>query len=206
MQKRSKEKQERALGMKLFLKGERCNSPKCAMVRKPNRPGIHGNKRRRRNVSEYGAQLLEKQRMRVGYGLQEAQMAKIVQKAFKKPGAVSETIVSYLERQFSNVVFRLGLASSRIVARQLISHGHIWVNGKKITSSFYFVKKGDVISIKPSSQNLLIFKDLPVKLKKYEPPQWLFLDKEKLEGKVLSLPGDVELPFDINLVVDYYSK
>ncbi|MBN2197674.1 30S ribosomal protein S4 [Candidatus Wolfebacteria bacterium] len=205
MQKRSKEKQERALGMKLFLKGERCNSPKCAMIRRPNRPGMHGSKRKR-NLSEYGAQLLEKQRVRVSYGLQEKQMAKVIEKAFKKPGAVNETIVSYLESQLSNVVFRLGLASSRIVARQLIAHGHIWVNGRKITSSFHFVKKGDVVSIKPSSLKLLIFKDLPVKLKKHELPDWLFLDIEKLEGKVLNSPQNIELPFDIGLVVDYYSK
>ena len=199
------EKRERALGMKLFLKGERCSSPKCAMVRRPNRPGIHGGKRRRA-ISEYGEQLLEKQRIRVSYGLREVQLKKIVKKAFKKTGATGETIISYLERQLSNVVFRLGLASSRIVARQLISHGHFLVNGRKVNISSFSVKAGDVISIKPSSQNLLIFKDLSTKLKKYETPEWLFLDKEKIEGKVISLPKDIGTTFDINLVVDYYSK
>ena len=202
---RSKEKQERALGMKLFLKGERCSSPKCAMVRRPNRPGIHGSKRRRA-ISEYGEQLLEKQRIRVNYGLREAQLAKIVKNSLKKTGAISETIINYLERQLSNMVFRLGLASSRVIARQLINHGHFLVNGKKVTSPSYFVKVGDTISIKPSSQNLLIFKDLLIKIKKYEPPEWLSLDREKLEGKVISLPKNIEIPFDINLVVDYYSK
>jgi len=202
---RSKEKQERALGMKLFLKGERCSSPKCAMVRRPNRPGIHGSKRRRA-ISEYGEQLLEKQRIRVNYGLREAQLAKIVKNSLKKTGAISETIINYLELQLSNMVFRLGLASSRVIARQLINHGHFLVNGKKVTSPSYFVKVGDTISIKPSSQNLLIFKDLLIKIKKYEPPEWLSLDREKLEGKVISLPKNIEIPFDINLVVDYYSK
>jgi len=202
---RSREKKERALGMKLFLKGERCSSPKCAMVRRPNRPGIHGSKRRRA-ISEYGEQLLEKQRIRVNYGLREAQLAKIVKNSLKKTGAISETIINYLERQLSNVVFRLGLASSRVIARQLINHGHFLVNGKKVTSPSYFVKAGDTISIKPSSQNLLIFKDLLIKIKKYEPPEWLSLDREKLEGKVISLPKNIEIPFDINLVVDYYSK
>jgi len=202
---RSKEKQERALGMKLFLKGERCSSPKCAMVRRPNRPGIHGSKRRRA-ISEYGEQLLEKQRIRVNYGLREAQLAKIVKNSLKKTGAISETIINELERQLSNMVFRLGLASSRVIARQLINHGHFLVNGKKVTSPSYFVKAGDTISIKPSSQNLLIFKDLLIKIKKYEPPEWLSLDREKLEGKVISLPKNIEIPFDINLVVDYYSK
>lgn len=203
--KKSAEKQERALGMKLFLKGERCSSPKCAMVRRPNRPGIHGSKRRRA-ISEYGEQLLEKQRIRVNYGLREAQLAKIVKNSLKKTGAISETIINELERQLSNVVFRLGLASSRVIARQLINHGHFLVNGKKVTSPSYFVKAGDMISIKPSSQNLLIFKDLLIKIKKYEPPEWLSLDREKLEGKVISLPKNIEIPFDINLVVDYYSK
>lgn len=203
--KKSAEKQERALGMKLFLKGERCSSPKCAMVRRPNRPGIHGSKRRRA-ISEYGEQLLEKQRIRVNYGLREAQLAKIVKNSLKKTGTISETIINELERQLSNVVFRLGLASSRVIARQLINHGHFLVNGKKVTSPSYFVKAGDMISIKPSSQNLLIFKDLLIKIKKYEPPEWLSLDREKLEGKVISLPKNIEIPFDINLVVDYYSK
>lgn len=202
---RSSEKKERALGTKLFLKGERCNSPKCAMVRRPTRPGMHGGKRRRA-LSEYAEQLLEKQRVKASYGLREAQLAKIVKSSLGKTGAVGETIINYLERQLSNVVFRLGLAPSRVVARQLINHGHFLVNNKKVTIPSYFVKTGDIISIKPSSQNLLIFKDLSNRIKKYEPPEWLFLDKEKLEGKVLSLPKNIEIPFDIYSVVDYYSK
>ncbi len=205
MAKKAKEKQERALGMRLFLKGERCSSPKCAMVRRPTRPGMHGGKRRRA-LSEYGGQLLEKQRIRVSYGLREAQLKKIVNKAFKKTGATGEAIVNYLERQLSNVVFRLGMASSRIVAKQLISHGHFLVNGRKVTISSYSVKPGDVISIHPRSKNILIFNDLSTKLKKYETPEWLFLDKEKIEGKVISMPKDIGTTFDINLVVDYYSK
>ncbi len=205
MAKKAKEKQERALGVRLFLKGERCSSPKCAMIRRPTRPGMHGGKRRRA-LSEYGGQLLEKQRIRVNYGLREAQLEKIVNKAFKKTGATGEAIVNYLERQLSNVIFRLGMASSRTVAKQLISHGHFLVNGRKVTISSYSVKPGEVISIHPRSKNILIFNDLSTKLKKYETPEWLFLDKEKIEGKVLSLPKDVEIPFDINLVVDYYSK
>jgi small subunit ribosomal protein S4 len=202
---RSKEKKERSLGMKLFLKGERCNSPKCVMVRRPTRPGMHGGKRQRA-ISEYGEQLREKQRMRVSYGLRESQLEKIIKDSLKKTGVVSETIIIELERQLSNVIFRLGLASSRVVARQLISHGHILVNGKKVTIPSYPVKVGDRISIKPSSLNLLLFKNLSVKIKNYNPPEWLTLDKEKLEGKVISLPKNIEIPFDLNLVIDYYSK
>jgi len=203
--KKSLEKRERALGMKLFLKGERCNSPKCAIVRRPTRPGVHGAKRKRA-LSEFGEQLMEKQRIRASYGLSEAQLSKIVKESFKKTGVVGETIINSLERQLVNAVFRLGLASSRVVARQLISHGHILVNAKKITSSSYSVKTGDVISIRPSSRDILLFKDLSVKLKKYDEPDWLSLDKEKLEGTVKFQPKDVEIPFDINLLVDYYSK
>jgi len=202
---KSSEKQERALGMKLFLKGGRCSSPKCAMVRRPNRPGIHGAKRRRA-ISEYGQQLLEKQRIRVSYGLREAQLAKIIEESTKKTGAIGEIIIGALERRLANTIFRLGLADSRIIASQLITHGHFLVNGIKVTIPSYVVKMGDLISIKPSSKELLIFNDLSNKIKKYEPPEWLVLDKEKLEGRVKSMPQDIEIPFDINLVVDYYSK
>lgn len=203
---KSTEKKERSLGMKLFLKGERCNSPKCAMIRRPYRPGAHG-KARRRAPSEYGQQLLEKQRIRVSYGLKEAQMRSIFKSALSKTGAaVGEIIIKSLERRLDNVIFRLGFSSSRVVARQLISHGHFLVNARKTTIPSFQVKSKDIISIKPSSKNLLIFKDLPNIIKKYEAPDWLAIDKEKLEGTVVSLPKDIEIPFDINLVVDYYSR
>ncbi len=203
---KSKEKLERSLGMKLFLKADRCNSPKCAMVRHPQRPGMHGGKRRRKSLSEYGEQLLEKQRIRASYGLREKQLASLVNKSMKKTGSVGETIISSLERQLFNVIFRLGMAPSRIVSRQFIGHGHFMVNGKKVTIPSYSTKIGDVISIKPVSRELLIFKDLSDKLKKYEMPEWLEMDKEKLDGKIKSMPQNIEMPFDINLVVDYYSK
>lgn len=204
---KSKEKLERSLGMKLFLKGDRCNSPKCAMTRRPSRPGVHGAKRRRA-PSEFGGQLMEKQRMRASYGLRENQLSEIVAKAMEKKGAggIGDSIIETLERQFANVVFRLGLANSRTIARQLISHGHFFVNKKKIKAPFYPLKVGETVSIAPNSKELLIFKDLSDKLKKYDTPEWLTLDKEKLEGKLLALPKNMELPFDINLVVDYYSK
>jgi len=202
---KAKEKKERALGVKLFLKAERCNSPKCAMVRRPYRPGIHG-KSRHRAISEYGQQLMEKQKIKITYGLKESQMANIFKRALKKKGSLSEVIVSLLERRLDNTVFRLGFAPSRIMARQLVSHGHILVNGRKVTVASFLVKVGDVISIKPSSLNSLIFKELSNTIKKHQPPQWLTIDAEKIEGKVKSLPSAIEMPFDINLVVDYYSK
>ncbi len=201
----AKEKKERALGVKLFLKADRCNSPKCAMVRRPYRPGMHG-KSRRRAISEYGQQLMEKQRIRITYGLKESQMANVFKNASKKKGSLSEAIIGLLERRLDNTVFRLGLAPSRIMARQFVSHGHILVNGRKVTVPSFLVKIGDVITVKPTSLNSLIFKELSNTIKKYQAPEWLIIDAEKIEGKVKSLPVSIEMPFDINLVVDFYSK
>ena len=115
-------------------------------------------------------------------------------------------IVSLLERRLDNAVFRLGFTPSRSVARQLVNHGHILVNGRKVTIPSYRVKVGDEIIIRPQSKNHQVFEDLSTTLKKYEPPTWLALDKEKLTGKVVTEPKDLDIPFDINMVVDYYSK
>ena len=202
---KSKEKKERSLGVKLFLKGDRCNSPKCVMVRRPYRPGEHG-KDRRRPLSEYGTQLLEKQRIKFSYGLREAQLSRIFKKGLSKSGSISNTIIGALERQFSNVVFRLGFAPSRIVARQLIGHGHFMINGKKVNVPSHELRVGDKVSISPKSKELLIFKELPNIIKNHDPLPWLGLDKENIEGQMKLLPQDIEVPFDINLVVDYYSK
>ncbi|MCX6702902.1 MAG: 30S ribosomal protein S4 [Candidatus Wolfebacteria bacterium] len=202
---RAKEKKERALGAKLFLKAERCSSPKCATVRRPQRPGQHG-KARRRPLSEFGTQLLEKQRIRVSYGLQEIQLGNIFKEALSRPGNISESIMQMLEARFANAVYRAGLAPSRIVARQVINHGHILVNGKKISSPSYQVRVGDVISVNPGSRESMLFKELPEILKKYETPKWISLDREKFEATIKSMPYDFDVPFDINMVVDYYSK
>ncbi|MEK7194027.1 MAG: 30S ribosomal protein S4 [Patescibacteria group bacterium] len=202
---KAKEKKERALGIKLFLKAERCSSPKCAMIRRPYRPGMHG-KKRRRALSEYGQQLLEKQKIRLSYGLRETQLRQIFKKALQKTSGVGEAVIKVLEKRLDNVIYRLGLAPSRITARQYVSHGHFLVNGKKVAAPSFQVKVGDVVSIKPESKNLLIFKDLPTTIKKYNPPDWLEVDKEKLEGKVKSLPHTEDIAFDINSVVDYYSR
>ncbi|MDI6717649.1 MAG: 30S ribosomal protein S4 [Patescibacteria group bacterium] len=201
----AKEKKERSLGIKLGLKAERCSSPKCAMTRRPYRPGMHG-KSRRGALSEYGQQLLEKQKIRITYGLREAQMRKVFMSAAKKHEAVTDAIINILERRLDNVIFRLGFAPSRIMAKQFVNHGHILVNGKKINIPSYQVKVGDIIKIKQKSLNNLIFKNFLSNIKKHETPLWLSVDAETLEGKVKSLPHDVEIPFDINLVVDFYSK
>lgn len=201
----TKEKKERSLGVKLFLKPHRCSSPKCVTVRRPTRPGVHG-KARRRAPSEFGQQLMEKQKIRFAYGIREAQMRRVFAAASKHKGITGEMIISFLERRLDNVVYRIGLAPSRSVGRQLIGHGHIMVNGKKVTIPSYEVKVNNIITIRPQSKDHLLFKDLAERLKQYEPPVWLVLDRERLEGKVISLPKDFEIPFDVNLVVDYYSK
>ncbi|MBI2025145.1 MAG: 30S ribosomal protein S4 [Candidatus Harrisonbacteria bacterium] len=200
----TREKKERSLGTKLFLKAVRCNSPKCATVRRPTRPGLHG--KGYKNFSEFGQQLREKQKVRFTYGIREAQMEKIFQKASKNPGVTGEMIISLLERRLDNVIYRLGFAASRSIGRQLVSHGHILINGRKVTIPSYGVKVGDIISIRSQSQNHPVFKDLADKLKKYEAPVWLALDPGKLEGRIISEPKDFEAPFDINQIVDFYAK
>ena len=172
---RIKEKRERALGTKLFLKASRCSSPKCAMIRRPYKPGIHGSKKgRQRAVSEFGKQLQEKQRVQISYGLNNRQMRKLFRG--KKE---TEKILELLERRLDNIIFRLGLADSRIIARQLINHGHILANNKKVTIPSYRVKIGETVGLDANSRKLKVFDSLELKLKKFDPPMWLKLDKEK---------------------------
>lgn len=200
----TQEKKERSLGVKLFLKAHRCNSPKCVMLRRPHRPGLHG--KSRRTVSETGQQLNEKQKVKVSYGIREAQMKRVFQRAAKNPGVTGAMIIQLLERRLDNALYRLGLAPSRSVARQLVGHGHILVNGRKVTASSYSVKAGDRIAIRPQSKDNAVLKGLAEALKNYNAPEWLKLDKEQQEGEVVALPKDLEVPFDVNMVVDYYSK
>lgn len=201
-----KEKKERALGERLGLKGERCASPKCAAVRKPYRPGVHGPRGRQRALSEFGLQLKEKQKFKVSYGIDERNLRQIFLKALKAKGPSAMKLVEFLERRLDNAVFRLGLASSRGSARQLIVHGHIAVNGKRVRSPGFLVKIGDAIALAPGSETLDVLAKRKEILKKYEPPPWLSLDREKLEGRVLSRPEDVTLPFEAKLVVESFSK
>ena len=201
----TREKKERSLLTKLFLKPHRCSSPKCVTVRRQNRPGFHG-ARPRKSLSEFGQQLKEKQKIKFTYGVRESYMKKLFGKALKDPEVSGEMFMKLLERRLDNALYRMGFALSRSVARQLIGHGHILVNQRKVTIPSYQVKANDVVSIRPQSKDHPAFKELASFLKQYEPPVWLVLDKEKLEGKVISLPKDFDITFDLNLVVDYYSK
>ncbi len=197
-----KEKKERAVGERLNLKGERCSTPKCAFVRKPYRPGVHG-QRHQRSLSEFGLQLKEKQKFKLSYGLDERNLRRLFTRAIKAKGSSAAKMVEFLESRLDNAIFRLGFAPSRGAARQLIVHGHIFVNKRRVRSPGYVVKTNDVITAHDDVEAIKKRKDI---LKKYEPPAWLRLDKEKLEGHVLSPPQNETPPFEINLVIEAFSK
>lgn len=194
------EKKERALGVKLFLKAYRCSSPKCAMIRKPYRPGQHGQKKH--ILTEYGRQLLEKQKIKFSYGLTERQMKNL----FKK--YEPNEIIRILETRLDRTLVLLGLAPSLRMARQLVSHGHVLVNNRKVTIPSFNIKLNDVIKIKEKILKSKMFEDLNERLKNYEPPVWLKLDKSNFEGKCVNLPQveDIQFPFNIDLVVQFYSR
>ena len=191
-------------GQKLFLKGERCYSSKCAIERRNYAPGQHGQARKKQ--SEYGLQLREKQKAKRFYGMQETQFRNLFEKAAKKPGMTGENLLVLLETRLDNVVFRLGFASSRKEARQLVTHGHFTVNGKKADIPSMEVKAGEVIKVKEKSQSSPKFKE--VKEMSITVPSWMSVDVEKLEGKVITLPRreDIDTPIAEHLIVELYSK
>ena len=201
-----KEKKERALGVRLQLKGERCSSPKCAMVRKPYKPGVHGQSRKRKQLSDFGRQIQEKQKCKVSYGITENNLRQIFDKAQKQTGSTAELMVRILESRLDNAVFRLGFASSRSMARQLVRHGHILVNGRKVVSPGFAVKSGQIIGLRKESLELAHFKNLKESLKKYEPVGWLEVDPGKMEGKIVATPSDIEPPFEVGLLVESFNK
>src|SRR3989338_588704 len=201
-----KEKKERRIGERLNLKADRCQSPKCAMVRKPYQPGAHGPTGRRRALSEFGVQLREKQKVKISYGLDERNLRQLLVCAQKTKGSSSSKLVELLERSLDNVIMKLGLAASRNIARQLVVHGHVLVNKKKVWSPGFSVKAGDLINIKTGSESKLFFEKRREVLAKYEPPAWLHLDAGKLEGKVLSLPQESSVPFEASLLIESFSK
>ncbi|HPY08502.1 MAG: 30S ribosomal protein S4 [Patescibacteria group bacterium] len=200
-------KQCRRVGEKLFLKGERCFSPKCAMVKRNYVPGFHGPKGRKR-LSDYGTQLAEKQKAKKYYGLSEKQFHLTFDKAFKKQGDAGKNFLKALESRLDNVIFRLGFAKSRAQARQLVNHGHFTVNDRKANIPSYSVKEGQTIKIKKTSQKNPYFKNINEKLAQAERPSWLHLDVKELAGKVLHEPKDEDLPQNINvqMIIEYYSK
>ena len=192
-------------GTKLFLKGERCFSPKCPLEKKGAvAPGQHGLKMRRR-LSEYGVQLREKQKAKRTYGVLERQFRRYFKKAFKKRGVTGEALLQLLELRLDNVVYRLGFVPSRSVARQLVRHGHILVDGKKVDIPSYQVKPGQVINLNPKAMKIEVVKKSLAEKKK-EIPSWL--QKKAAVGKIIRLPTREEIGADIaeQLIVEYYSR
>jgi len=194
-------------GEKLMLKGERCYTPKCAIVKKNYPPGIHGPKGRARQ-SSYCIELREKQKAKRIYNLQEQQFALTFKKARRQKGDAGENLMKLLETRLDNAIYRLGLASSRSEARVLIVHQHFTVNDKTVDIPSYQVNTGDIIKIKPSRKNDKIFVNLTEKLKKFSPPSWLSLDSKELTAKILHLPAkdEVELKINTQLIVEFYSR
>jgi small subunit ribosomal protein S4 len=198
----------RRAGEKLFLKGERCFTAKCAMTRRPYAPGVHG-QNARRSSSEFGRQLAMKQKIKRIYGVLERQFRHHFEEASKLSGITGDQLLSRLERRLDNVVYRLGFAASRAQARQLVGHKMFEVNGKRQNIASAEIKVGDVIKIKVSKQEKNYWKNLQETLAaKQDIPHWLSLDIAKGEGKVIALPTreDVGVSVDPQMVVEYYSK
>lgn len=191
-------------GQKLFLKGERCYSAKCALEKRNYAPGQHGQARKKQ--SDYGNQLREKQKAKRFYGVQETQFRNMFDKAAKKSGKTGDNLLIMLETRLDNAVFRLGFAASRKEARQLVTHGHFTVNGKKANIPSMEVKAGDVIAVKSKSQQSPKFKE--IKEMQITVPQWMDVDVNKLEGKILALPTreQIDTPIAEHLIVELYSK
>ena len=200
-------RQCRREGEKLFLKGERCYSDKCAIERRPYAPGDQG-KGRRRKPSEFGLQLREKQKVRRIYGVLENQFRRYFEEADNQPGITGENFLRLLERRLDNVVYRLGFAASRNEARQFVRHGHMEVNGRRVDIPSYQVKEGDVITVKESSKDMKRIKELVELNADKEIPSWLQVNFEKLTGKVLSAPEreEIDLPIKEQLIVEFYSR
>ncbi len=194
-------------GIKLFLKGDRCLSPKCAIERNNTRPGQHGQARQRK-LSGYGLQLREKQKVRRTYGVLERQFRREFDIAARRPGKTSDNFIQLLESRLDNIVFRFGFADSRAQARQLVTHGHFNVNGRKTDIPSYIVKAGDAIAVREHSRSNEYFKTRALMLAQKAVPRWLRLDVAGLSGQVVALPTrqDVDLPFDEALVVEYYQR
>jgi small subunit ribosomal protein S4 len=196
-------------GQKLFLKGERCLSPKCAIERRNYPPGDHGKKTTfRRKVSDFGMQLREKQKARRIYGVMERQFRRYFRDASRRKGMTGATLLAMLESRLDNVVYRLGFADSRSQARQLVRHGHFDVNGRKTNVPSYLVEVGDVITVRTSSRDKAYFKDRTQLIERGKAPAWLALNPQMMSGTVQTAPSreDVEIPLNEQLIVEYYSR
>ncbi|OIO17291.1 30S ribosomal protein S4 [Candidatus Kuenenbacteria bacterium CG11_big_fil_rev_8_21_14_0_20_37_9] len=200
-------KQCRRFGEKLFLKGERCFGIKCAMVKKNYLPGLHGQKGFRRE-SEYAKQLQAKQKAKKIFRIQEKQFQNYFTKAGKMKGNISINLLTLLEKRLDNVIYRIGLAESRDKARQLVSHAHFYVNGKKVNIPSYELKEKDEITVREKSKSMSVFGGVFDNIKSSNIPEWLDYDGEKQIAKVVGEPGekDFDQAIDARLIVEFYSR
>ena len=194
-------------GMKLYLKGDRCYTPKCAVERRKNAPGQHGLSRRK--PSQFAIQLREKQKLRRTYGLSERQFKLTFAKAEKMKGVAGENFISLLERRLDNVIFRLGFATNRAQARQLVNHGHVLINGRKVDIPSYITKPGEGVSLKEKTRSIPFVQECAERAKTRLVPQWLEVNPETITGKVTGVPGredfsDVQV--NDKLIVEFYSR
>lgn len=193
--------------LKLYLKGDRCYSDKCAFDRRGYPPGQHG-QRRGSKVSDYGRQLREKQKVKRSYCLSEKQFKLTFEKADSKKGITGINLLVLLEQRLDNVIYRLGFANSRPQARQLVRHGHFVVNGRKVNIPSYQIKVGDVVEVREKSRNIQMITDAMEAVVRRTTPQWLELEKENSKGIVLSVPvrEDITMPIQENQIVELYSR
>lgn len=198
----------RRQGTKLFLKGERCYTPRCPIEKRRGQPGDRGARAMRRRVTEYGQQLNEKQKARQIYGLLERQFRNYVDRATRLSGVTGDRLIEILERRLDNAVFRLSFADSRTQARQLVAHGHIQVNGRRVSIPSFQVEHGDTITWRDQSRNNEYYKVLVESLGKRPVPSWLNLDRGQVQGTVVAAPEptDVDTSIDTRLIVEYYSR
>ncbi len=196
----------RRQGSKLFLKGERCFTAKCALERRNYAPGQHGQQRKK--LSNYGVQLREKQKLRRIYGLNEQQFRNYFHKAIKQRGVSGDNFLRLLERRLDNVVYRLGLTQSRSQARQLVRHGHVSINGHKVNIPSYSISIGETVAVKEKSKNKPFLQDAVESAKSKKVPSWLEMDYDRVQGKIVSLPvrEDIDTEVDELLVVEFYSR
>lgn len=201
-------RQCRREGSKLYLKGDKCYGDKCPFSRRAYAPGQHGQGQARKKVSEYGIQLREKQKARRIYGVLEKQFRLYFQKADRMKGITGENLLVMLERRLDNVVFRLGFASSRTQARQLVRHGHFQVNGHRVDIPSYLIKPGDVIAVAETSKESPIIKEMAEGLKTKTVPAWLEMSAADLSGKIVRYPTreEIDIPIQEHLIVELYSR
>lgn len=201
-------KQCRREGIKLHLKGARCSSPKCALVKRNYPPGIHGPKQGKPRLTGYGTQLREKQKLKRIYGILEKQLRIYFDKSIRQKGETGENLLQLLEMRLDNIIYRTGFAPSRNLARQLVNHGHFLVNNKKVNIPSFQLKQGDVITLKKSSKDYAPFRDLGKKLENEQIIDWIEVNPSELSIKIVAVPlkDDIKQPFDVNVVVEYYSR